>query len=80
MADLGMRFDHLEFDLRQAGRLAQNFGGDGHLPDIVNGPGQAQPFHPFRGESHFLADGPGQIRHPFLMPGGIGVSFFGYRG
>jgi predicted esterase len=50
IADLGMGLDQRVFDLRENRRFAQDFGGDGHLPDVMNQAGHADSFHAFRGK------------------------------
>ena len=80
VADLGVHLDHGVLELVELGGLAQDFGGNVELADIVDDPGDLDAFDPVLGEAHLLGDGGGQARHAFLVPGRVRVPHLDGRG
>ena len=48
--------------------------GHADLADVVDESGRMEPVQPVGGEPHLDADGPGQVGHPLLVAGGVGVA------
>ncbi len=67
---------YLELGRTESSRTTKYLGGNGDLPDVVEGRCHFDPLHLFVWQDKFASNGDGDLRHLSLVPGGIGVSKF----
>ena len=74
MSRLRVAPNYVEFHVRKASGLAQDLGGHGNLPDVVEQPGHPQPLQSILVQPHLPPDANREIRDPALVTGRIRVS------
>src|SRR5450830_784227 len=80
VAALGMFLDDAKFQYAELSRLAEDFGWDSNLADIVHDTGQMHAFYLLLWEFQLIGDGNGEFCDASLMAGGIGIAHFDNRG
>ena len=71
-----MILDQTEFNGGQPPGRAQDLGRNGYFSDIMDDSSHSQSLDLIRTQAQFRGHGPGQIGHPPLVPGRIGVLGF----